>query len=360
MFHFMRNVSLSGTDALVDGFRAALESAGARSVIVERQSGSNVVDAEVRAQFGRASLVLSVEVKLSPPRSRVEVGALPSVQSGSVPVIVAPFLSPPVRDELARAGWSYWDATGNMRISSDDPAVWIDRVGASRDPEPRNDAQPQRLRSLKGKAASQVIVRLLSTRRAASVRELSRETGTGLGTVSRVVELLREEGLLEDTNGGPIVVADQLGLARRWARDYGFETTFKPARYFSLLGEEIALDRLQRSALTYALTGTRAAGIEFETQGRVAPLPASDIWLYTDDAAGVERAMDLAPDRRGNVLVARCDFLTLNEGFSTIGGSEPRKIARPWRIVGDLLGAGGRLAAVGEELASLQPRGVTV
>ena len=359
MFHVMRNAYFSGTDALVDGFSAALESVGARSVIVERQTGSSGVDAEVRAQFGRASLVLSVEVKLSPPRSRAEVGLLPEVKPDTVPVMIAPFLSSSVREELYRSGWSYWDATGNMLIWGGDSPVWIDRVGASRDPEPRDDG-PQRLRSLKGKAASQVIVRLLRESKVASVRELARETGAGLGTASRVIDLLREEGQLIDSKGGPIVVSNQLELAQRWARDYGFETTFKPARYFSLLGEEIALDRLQRSGLTYALTGTRAAAIEFETQGLVAPLPASDIWLYADDVAGVERAMDLAPDRRGNVLVARCDFLTLDEGFSTIGGSERRKIARPWRIVGDLLGAGGRLAAVGEELASLQPRGVTV
>lgn len=356
MFHDMRNVFVSGTGALIDGFSAALESVGARSVIVERQTGSNGVDAKVRAQFGSIPLALDVDVKLTPPRTRAEVGALPSVQPGTVPVIVAPFLSPPVRDELTRAGWSYWDATGNMRISSNYPAVWIDRVGASRDPEPRNDAQPQRLRSLTGKAASQVIVRLLSTRREASVRELSRDTGTGLGTVSRVVELLREEGLLEDTRGGPIVVADQLELARRWASDYGFVTTFKPARYFSLVGDEIALDRLQRSGLTYALTGTRAAAIEFERRGLVAPLPASEIWLYTDNVRGVERALDLAPDRRGNILVARADLLTAGEGTQ---GTEPR-IAVPWRIVGDLLGAGGRPAAVGEELAATQPTGVTV
>jgi hypothetical protein len=347
----MRNALISGTDQLIDGFSVALESVGARSVFVERQTGSGGVYAEVRAQFGSISFVLDVDVKLRPPRTRSEVGGLPSTQSGRVPVIVAPFLSPPVRDELARVGWSYWDATGNMRISSADPAVWIDRVGASRDPEARDNSEPQRLRSLKGKAASQVIVRLLRESQAASVRELSRETKTGLGTVSRVVDLLREEGLLKDTNGGPIVVANQLELAQRWARDYRFETTFKPARYFSLLGEEIAVDRVQGSGLNYALTGTRAAAIEFEQAGRVAPLPASDIWLYTDDVTGVERAMDLAPDRRGNILVARCGFLTADEGYSTIGGSRPRRIARPWRIVGDLLGAGGRLAAVGEELA---------
>lgn len=355
MFHFMRNVLVSGTGALIDGFIAALESVGARSVVVERQSGSNGVDAEVRAQFGSVPLVLDADVKLTPPRTRAEVGALPSVQPGSVPVIVAPFLSPPVRDELARAGWSYWDATGNMRISSSDPAVWIDRVGASRDPEPRSDAQPQRLRSLKAKAVSQVIVQLLSAGRTASVRELSRETGTGLATASRVVDLLREEDLLTKTNGGPIVVADRLALAQRWARDYGFVTTFKPTRYFSLLGEEVALDRLRRSGLAYALTGARGAAIEFESHGLVAPLPASSIWLYTDDIPSVERAMDLAPDRRGNILVARTGFLApFKEGTQ---GTEPR-LAVPWRIVGDLLGAGGRLASVGEERAAIQSPGM--
>ena len=352
MFHLMRNGATFGTEGLLQAFTKALWEMGGRlASSIDRRSGDDSFIAIAPVQFGAVNVTLSVDIRLIPPRTRAEVRALPSAPSGSMPVIVAPFLSPPVRDELARAGWSYWDATGNMRISSADPAVWIDRVGASRDPEPRDDSEPQRLRSLKGKAASQVIFWLLRESKAASVRELSRETGAGLATASRVVDLLREEGLLKDTDGGPIVVADRLELARRWARDYGFETTFKPARYFSLLGEEIAVDRVQGSGLNYALTGARAAAIELAEVGRVAPLPASGIWLYTDDVTGVERAMDLAPDRRGNILVARCGFLTADEGYSTISGSRPRRIARPWRIVGDLLGAGGRLAAVGEELA---------
>ena len=63
MFHVMRDALFSGTDALVDGFSAALESVGARSVVVERQTGSGRTDAEVRAQFGSVSLVLDVDVQ---------------------------------------------------------------------------------------------------------------------------------------------------------------------------------------------------------------------------------------------------------------------------------------------------------
>lgn len=349
----MWNGVTPGTEGLFQNFTKSLWEAGGRLVSVDRERRSDSADFIVDARFGAATLTLAVDVKLVPPRSRVDVRRLRDAVPGKVNVLLAPFLSPPVRDELTQAGWSYWDAAGNMRIRSSEPAVWIDRVGAARNPDPSNDAGAQRLRSLKGKAASEVVVSLLGAGTAASVREVARETGTGVGTASRVIDLLRSEELLTVT-ATAVEVPDRVALARRWAQDYGFETTFKPTRYLSLLGEEIAVDRLQRSDLRYATTGSRAAAVEFERSGRVSPLPATGVWLYTDDVQSVERAMDLAPDRRGSILVARCDFLDKKRE----GAQDTRpKIARSWRIVGDLLAAGGRLAAVGEELAALHAAG---
>ena len=60
--------------------------------------------------------------------------------------------------------------------------------------------------------------------------------------------------------------------------------------------------------------------------------------------------MDLAPDRRGNILVADGEFL--GDGREGAQDTDP-PIARSWRIIGDLLAAGGRLTAMGEELAIL-------
>tara|TARA_B100000378_G_scaffold275768_1_gene272409 strand:+ start:198 stop:1256 length:1059 start_codon:yes stop_codon:yes gene_type:complete len=345
----MRNTAIYGTGDLLQGFTDALEVTGVRAISVDRSSGRGGVDAVVTAQFGAASAAFGVEVKLNPPRSRADVRRLPEAGAGVVNMLVAPFLSPPVRDELERCGWSYWDATGNMRIRSAEPAVWIDRAGASRNPDPGVSAGAQRLRSLKGKAASEVVVQLLNVGNAASVRELARDTGAGVGTVSRVIELLRADEVVDVGSGG-IGVPDRVALARRWARDYGFESTFKPARYVSLLGEDVALNRLGRSGLRFAVTGSRAASAEFALRGRVAPLPVTGVWLYTDDVESVERAMDLAPDRRGNILVADGEFL--GDGREGAQDTDP-PIARSWRIIGDLLAAGGRLTAMGEELAIL-------
>lgn len=357
MFHIMWNAAIPGTQELLHGFTEALQSTGLRPLNVDRNPNVNNADATLTAQVGAATIALSIEIKLSPPRSRAEVGRLAKDTAATASVLVAPYLSPPVREELARSGWSYWDATGNMLIRSADPAVWIDRVGAMRDPDPKLAERPRGLQSLKGKAASEVVVRLLAELRSPSVRELSRRTCVGLGTVSRIVDLLRSEGLLVDTKGGQILVDDQLVLAQRWTRDYSFETTFKPNRYFSLLGDDVALERLQRSDLRYALTGGRGAAMDFASRALVSPLPAVGMWLYTDDPTALERTMDLAPDRRGDILVAQCDFLA--QGREGTQGTEPR-LALPWRIVGDLLAAGGRLAALGEELAAVQPREIAV
>lgn len=355
MFHVMWNEGLPGTESLFQRFTKALVDVGGRLGSVERAGASGSADYIAMVEFGAAAITLNVEIKLIPPRSRAEVAKLTDKGSNAVNTLVAPFLSPPVCDELKKAGWSYWDATGNMLIRSVEPAVWIDRLGASRDPEPDSSGASQGLRSLKGKAASEVVVRLLSAGGAASVRETARETGTGVGTVSRVIDLLRADGVVEVSATG-IRVADRIALATRWAQDYGFVATFKPGRYASLLGEDIAIERLRQSDVRYALTGSRAATAEFTRSGRVAPLPPAGVWLYTDDIAGIERTMDLAPDRRGGILVADCDFL--GDGREGSQQTDPA-LARHWRIVGDLLAAGGRLTAMGEELAMLPDGEVT-
>jgi hypothetical protein len=199
------------------------------------------------------------------------------------------------------------------------------------------------------------MVRLLSDGRAATVRDLARESGVSLGTVSRVITLLRNEDLLEPTGGGPIVVSDPIRLAERWAEDYSFEKTFKAKRYFSILGSTVALDRIRESNVNYAVTGLAAQSLWFEESARVAPLPTRDLWLYTDDVERVEKVADLVPDNiNGTIMVAQSSFLAPGrENFSLLSNTNT---AWPWRVVGDLLSLSGRYAAAGldyaEDLAS--------
>ena len=270
-----------------------------------------------------------------------------------IPVFLSTFLPVSTRARLEEAGWSYWDTTGNMLLTSRDPFMNVRRTGARRDPSPTSEPRP--LATLKGRATSEVVVRLLRDGGATTVRDLARGTKVGLGTVSRVVALLREENFLETTGGGPIVLADRIAVAQRWAEDYRFTKTFGAKRYYSRLGDETAVDRIKSSGVGYAFTGLRAASAWFAARQQVSPLPASDVWLYTDDLWSLVRVADLAPDpRRGSIWVAEADFFSVGEeGNSEIAAEHQ---VRPWRAVGDLLSTPGRHAAVGEDLCPLARR----
>lgn len=344
MFRIIWNMADSGT-AVADLMTQLRELSRAGADDATRARGGRV--AQIDWVFPAGELVLQAEVSRTSVTDRTEARRLPTPDPGRHPVLIAPFLSPAVRDDLARSGWSYWDATGNVLIQSEDPFVWIDRAGANRNPSPERLAGPQRLRSLKGRAVSMVLVRLLANGRAPSVRELARLAEVGVATVSRVVELLREEDLLADTKGGPIVVSDRSRLARRWAEDYSFAGTYKAKRYYSVLGEAVALQRLRDGVLPYAITGVRAASEFLGEQGRLSSLPSSQLWLYTPDRQAAEHALDLTPDPRGSIVVGQADFVSAERGYRASSGL---RYADSWRIVGDLLSTSGRTAAVGEEL----------
>ncbi|WP_125612618.1 hypothetical protein [Specibacter cremeus] len=349
----MRNSAEYGT-TLLGGFASALSQVGGATE--QRLHMSTTRDTDFDAQLTWVlpgdALRLDVEIKQASLTSRNEVRRVVERTKSGTPVLLAAFLSPAARDELRQAGWSYWDETGNMLIQNRDPFVWVERTGASRNPSPDSTEGPRRLRSLKGQAASVVLVKLLTEGRAATVRELSRETGVGVATVSRVIELLRDEEFLNDTARGPIVVSDIKRLARRWAQDYSFTKTFKARRYFSLLGEEITLERLRTGELPYAVTGVQAANQYLGAQGRIASLPSRGAWIYTPDREAAERALKLAADPKGSILVGECDFLE-QEGIRVLNGL---RVVWPWRTVGDLLSTQGRTAAVGEELADALER----
>ncbi|WP_152631257.1 hypothetical protein [Agreia bicolorata] len=311
-------------------------------------------DGRLMWKVSSAELSLDVEIKSRSVTSREDVRRIVGGRLGENAILLAAFISPAACDELRLAGWSYWDGTGNLLIRSSEPFVWVERSGMTRNPNPDKPEGRRLLRSLKGQAASVVVVRLLTEGRAASARELSRQTGVGVATVSRVLELLRGEQLLEETNGGPVVVRDASTLAARWTQDYSFTNTFKARRYFSLLGEEIARERLHMADFDYALTGVEAANDYLGSAGRIGALPPSETWIYVSDGAAAERTMQLMADPRGSIVIAECGFLSQEREGVRVAGN--LRFARPWRTAGDLLSARGRTASVGLELAETLDR----
>jgi hypothetical protein len=350
MFHIMWNSSGYGTLDLVEKFMVSLRALiplGTLNRIEYVETNGSEWDAQIRWDVATASLMLGIEVKVYPPRQapprRIDSGG-----AGFLPVLVAPFLSKGVQRALEATGWSYWDATGNVLLLSTEPWLAIRLEGATKDPTP-SDRESTALKSLKGRSASEVMVGLLQNGgRASTIRDFAREHQVPLGSVSRVVSLLREENYIEPTGGGPIVLRDRLAAARRWADDYSFTKTFNAKRYFSISGPQVAMSRIAESGLKYGVTGVRAAQNWLGAEGRVAGLPSIETWLFVSDLNEAERAGDLAADPKGGqILVAECDFLDreiprLSEGLQFV---------TPWRAVGDLLSAGGRTASVGEDVA---------
>lgn len=343
----MRNETLYGTNDLIDRFMSSLREFGPADTLNQVSlARTRDADAIINWSVAGRAFSLFVEAKVFPvepafqPRTRTT--------AGEVRVVISPFVSRAAQQKLAQGGLSYWDPTGNALLQNTDPFLWIQTRGSAKNPQPEKKSTA--LQSLKGRSASEVIVRLLTDGGAGTARDLAQKAGVGVGTASRVVSLLRAENFFKATGGGPLVVTDPIRLARRWADDYSFEKTYRAKRYFSVLGTDQALEQVKRSGVTYALTGLAGLSLDYQAQSRIAPLPASDLWLYTDDLARAEREADLVPDAtNGTIVVAEADFLAAGrERYRAIGDTSA---AWPWRIAGDLLSASGRYAQAGLDLA---------
>ena len=77
-----------------------------------------------------------------------------SVPAPTIPVLVSRYLSDSVRDWLDENDVSYVDATGNLRLVSGEPAVYLRDRGADRDPW-RGPGRPRG--TLRGEPAARVV-----------------------------------------------------------------------------------------------------------------------------------------------------------------------------------------------------------
>jgi len=219
---------------------------------------------------------------------------VPALVAGAeLPIlVVSSYLGGRARELLSRAGASYADATGNVRVVVSSPAIFLEGLGAEQDPE----RTPRPLRSLRGAAGGRVVRALIEIDPPFGVRELSTAAATPLGTVSRVVTFLDTEALLTRDGRKRIVSVDWPALLSRWAQDYELTKsnellTFLEPRGLSALWSK--LDQLPR----YAATGSTAGpGIA----------PTRIAMIYVDDPEGAARTLRLVPAEAGaNVWLLR-------------------------------------------------------
>ncbi|MBS1868737.1 MAG: hypothetical protein JSS99_03650 [Actinobacteria bacterium] len=259
-----------------------------------------------------------------------------------IPVlVVAPWLSERTQTLLAAEGVNYVDLTGNARVQLDNPALFVQSQGAARDPAP---APRGRVR-LRGSKAGRLLRTLVDVRPPYGVGELAAATGLAPGYVSRVLEALDEDALVERARRGRVERTDVEGLLRRWAEAYDVFATNEVARFLAPRGARAALERLERIDRPpgrFAVTGSFAAV-------RLAPVAAPALLaVYADDVEALSRELELMPaDAGANVALLRPFDPVAWEGSSLVDGVA---YVTPSQAAIDCLSGNGRMPAEGEAL----------
>lgn len=314
---------------------------------IESRAGLEPSDIDLMVKVRGRSLqtaTLAVEIMRSIEPRLVDAAAaqiLRLIETGNIdatPVVAAAYLSPRSRHLLTKAGISYVDTTGNVRIEATSPDLFIQAEGANKDPWP----QDRDLQSLRGRGAARALRAIVDTMPPFGVRAVASATGSSPATVSRVLELLEIEGLIKRQSRGPVQSVDWEEAIRRWAQDYDQTTSNTATLFLSPRGIPFVEKRLKTPGFNYAATGAFAA----QRFNPVAPARAAT--LYVEDVVGVAEELELRETDAGAnvVLLEPFDQVVFDR---TLERDDLRCVA-PSQLAVDLLTGPGREPSQGEEI----------
>jgi len=257
-------------------------------------------------------------------------------------MVAARYLSPQVRADLERFNLAYVDATGNMRIALDRPAIFLSAHVTDRDPW-RGPGRPSG--SLKGEPASRIVRTLLEYQRPLTISDILKFSGASTGATYRVRNHLTELGLIERLPNSTYQVQDWEKLLRAWAIDYALPPTstqtFLAPRGVEWLRKKIAHGK----GFRYAVTGSLAA----EQWAPYAPTKLARI--YVDDTTAAAEHLELHPTEVGqNVLLVEPQSPNSFVFENTWTAQDGVALAAPVQVAVDLLNGPGRNPSEGEAL----------
>jgi hypothetical protein len=204
-------------------------------------------------------------------------------------VYLAPYVSPAVREKLSRAGVSYADGTGWVRIVSGQPMLAITAQGASKAPA---QSWNKTINRLDGRAAGQIVRALVSSPTPVGVRQLAALAGVSPGTVSKTLPALAADNAIERDPTGQVASVDRRRLLDRWTADYGvLASNGTPSYYVAPRGIGPVLEET-KTLPGVAVTG-RPAGEAWLPEGVRPNLPTRQVVLYATDPASVAETLGL-------------------------------------------------------------------
>jgi hypothetical protein len=316
--------------------------------VPRRPGPSGRIDGLIRVSAtdgGSATLVLEARRILEgrdvgPLRDQLE--TITAEYPNSKGLLIARYLSPPVRAKLNSEGLSYIDLTGNIRVELQSPGLFISGQGADRDPW-RGPGRPRG--TLKGAPAAKIVRALADFSTPWTVRELVTVAKASTGATYRVVEYLEREGLVTRNANGLVSAPDWVQLLRRWSDDYGFVRNSRVTRWIAPRGVPELTKRIAMNpaGTRYVVTGSLAAA-EW-----AAYAPARLAMVYVSNADEAAASWGLRPAEAGaNVMLAEPELdVVFERPFENRQGFA---VAAPTQVAVDLMTGPGRNPSEAEEL----------
>jgi hypothetical protein len=257
----------------------------------------------------------------------------------SATLVVAPWLSSRTREVLSAEGINYIDLTGNARIEVASPGLFLSYQGADRDPQPA----PRGKARVRGPKSGRLIRFLCDVTPPYSVSEIALATRLTPGYVSRLLDSLDGEALIERTKRGQVFSTDVPGLLRRWTESYNVFKTNRPQSFVARQGPAKLMQRFADDG-DIAVTGSFAAV-------RLAPVAAPALLVaYVRDVETTATAFGLLPaDRGANVVLLRPFDEVVWERTMTADGI---CCVSPSQAAADCLTGNGRMPSEGEALVT--------
>jgi hypothetical protein len=307
LFRVMRNASVQETllvGAAIETIARSLPTSWTinRSPRLVGDSGADAI-VELTGPSGQVRFAVQAKRSGSMPSSVLMAVLQQKQRQAELSVLfVSDYIGPALRAALEGHDISYADATGWMRIVSDEPLVLLTGRGADRSPRRRASSAVTRLN---GVAAGRLVRALSIVDLPIGVRRLAGVADVSPGSVSKLLTTLTSEAIVERDPAGAITTVRGRDLIRRWTVDYSFAKSNPGAGfYLAPRGLDHTLDRLDGQP-GVVLTGSAAAR-RMLPASTVSVVPMRLLALYTANPAGLAKTLGLvtANQATANVMIA--------------------------------------------------------
>lgn len=211
-------------------------------------------------------------------------------------LVAARYLSPEARRVLTAAEVSYFDLTGNLRVATSQPPIFVQDRGADRNPERSRSAA----RSLRGDKSLAIVRALCDYIPPISPGVLARIARATPGNVSKLLAKLQHEGLVERLRRGAVTRTAWRSIIEARAAEVDLLQSGVWSTYVPMTGGP---------QLMAAIAAKANAGVQVAVTGGyavedVAQVGGSRLFCYTSDAELLARDLPLRREQgMGHVVL---------------------------------------------------------